>query len=334
MRYEDDLRGLQDITGKATALSPNPLNKPSEAFPFPPERPPVSPIASSSRMMSSIRGLSSSTARLTTPLGVRARLSSLGQNSPGRPIKKASSSSTITVRVPKKKPSIPHMRPFSPSSSEGSDSEDEDAAKEEEADRKLEEQEALDQKLKDLQKMITGDALGLVSSSQSKAKGKGKSRDRGRISVSTQGQPRSYRADELSSRSQSVSSAVSSASSPQGSIPSIPSPPPEAQFDSLARRHLSANKSSSPPVVSPRSAHGQTHPRYGPMGRRAMSSASEQESHGSSASSFSDLSGKCSSSIILDNVSDSIIHPADASLSASALESALMSNIRGGGSRL
>ena len=292
MRYEDDLRGLQDITGKTTALSPNPSNKPSEVFQFPPQRPPISPIATSSRMTSSIRGLSSSTAILATPLGVRARLSSLGQNSPGRPIRNASSSSTITVQGPKKKPNVMHMRPFSPSSSEGSDSEDEEAAREEEADRKLEEQEALDQKLKDLQKIITGDALGLVSSSQSKADGKGKSRDRGRIS-STQGQPRRYRADELSSRSQSVSSA----SSPQGSIPSIPSPPPEARFDSLAKRHFSPNKSSSPPVVSPRSAHGRSHPRYGPMGRRTLSSASEQESHGSSASSFSDLSGKCSSFI-------------------------------------
>ena len=299
MRYEDDLRGLQDITGKTTALSPNPLNKPSEVFQFPPQRSPISPIASSSRMTNSIRGLSSSTAILTTPLGVRARLSSLGQNSPGRSIKYASSSSTITVQGPKQKPSVlQHMRPFPPSSSEGSDSEDEEAAKEEEADRKLEEQEALDQKLKDLQKIITGDALGLVSSSQSKAEGKEKSRDRGRIPP-TQGQPRRYRADELSSRSQSISSA----SSPQGSIPSIPSPPPEARFESLAR-HLSSHKSPSPPVVSPRSAHGKSHPRYGPVGRRTLSSASEQESHGSSASSFSDLSGKFSSFLIRDNISD------------------------------
>lgn len=288
-RYEDDLRGLQDITGRPamSPTTPGP-NKTSEAFPFPPEKPAIV-RRTSSRMAGSTHGLSSST-KLATPLGVRARLSSLGHNSPGRPTKKASSSSTLTVQGPVKKRSIPHLRPTSPSSSEGTDSEDEEAAKEEEADRKLEEQEALDRKLKDLQKLITGDALGLVSSSRPKPKHKGKEMDRGRMPVTTQGHPhtqRSYRNDELSSRSQSVSST----SSPQGSIPSIPSPPPESQSQSPISRHLSPSKSSSPPAISPRSARGQSHLRYGQMVGRT--SASEQGSNqGSSASSFSDISGE------------------------------------------
>jgi len=238
---------------------------------------------------------------------VRARLSSLG-NSPARFPKKASSSSTLTLQGPAKKKSITQLRPATPSSSEGTDSEEEEAAKEEDADRKLEEQDALDKKLKNLQRLITGDALGLISSSR--PKGKGKEVDRGRVPIPSAGAlQRSFRGDELSSRSQSVSSA----SSPHGSIPSMPSPPPESQSQSPISRHLSSSKSSSPPAISPRSARGQSNMRYGPMVGRA--NVSEQGSNqGSSASSFSDIS--------------------DTSLSASALENALLSDIRGGGSRL
>jgi len=123
---------------------------------------------------------------------------------------------------------------------------------------------------------------------------------------------RDSRGGELSSRSQSVSST----SSPQGSMSSsMPSPPPESQ--SPVSRHISSSKSSSPAAVSPRSARGQSNMRYTPM--VGMANASDQGSnHGSSASSFSDIS--------------------DTSLSASALENALQSDIRvggsGGGSRL
>jgi hypothetical protein len=311
-RYEDDLRGLQDITvrGVLSPLSTQPTNKPSEAFPFPLERPLVE-HRSSSRMTGSIHGMSAST-KLSTPLGVRARLSSLG-HSPARFPKKASSSSTLTLQGPIKRKSITQLRPTTPSSSEGTDSEDEEAAKEEDADRKLEEQESLDKKLKNLQRLITGDALGLISSPRPKAKGK--EVDRGRMPIpSAEAMQRSYRGDELSSRSQSVSSA----SSPRGSIPSLPSPPPESQSRSPISRHFSSSKSSSPPAISPRSARGQSNMRYGAMVGRP--NASEQgSSHGSLASSFSDIS--------------------DTSLSASALENALLSDIRGGtlgggGSRL
>jgi len=298
-RYEDDLRGLQDITGRG-ALSPSATTKPSEDFPFLPEKPTMV-HRTSSRMGSSARRLSAS--RLSSPLQVRARLSSLGHHSPSRP-KKASSSSTLTLRSPAKK-NIPHLQPTSPSSSEATDSEDEEAAKEEEADRKVEEQEALDKKLQNLQKLITGDALGLISSPRSKGKGKERAKETDRGRTSPRPMQRSFRGDELSSRSQSVSSA----SSPQGSIPSIPSPPPESQPQSPISRHLSPSKSSSPPAVSPRSVRGQSHLRYAPMVGRTVSE--QGSNHGSSASSFSDIS--------------------DASLSASALESALLSNIRGGG---
>ena len=269
-RYEDDLRGLQDITGRG-ALSPLTATKHAEEFPSLPEKPSIV-RRTSSRMGSSTRRLSAS--RLSSPLQVRARLSSLGHRSPTRP-KKVSLSSTLTLRSPAKK-NIPHLQPTTPSSSEGTDSEDEEVAKEEEADRKVEEQEALDKKLQNLQKLITGDALGLVSSPRSKGKGKNNAKQKyhGRTSP------------DLSSRSQSVSST----GSPQGSIPSIPSPPPESQPQSPISRHLSPSKSSSPPAVSPRSVRGQSHLRYAPM----VGPTSEQGSnHGSSASSFSDISGWC-----------------------------------------
>ena len=263
----------------------------------------------------------SSSARLNTPLTVRARLSSFGNNSARS--KKASSSSTLTLQGATK-PYRPTMRPTSASSEEETDSEDEAAAKEEEADRKLEEQETLDRKLKTLQKNMTSEALGLVSSRE-----KPRVVDRGRIGmVSTK--PALARPVQGESSSRSTSQSVSGASSPQGSIPSIPSPPPGSQPHSPISRHLSPSKSSSPPAVSPRSAHGQSHLRYGPLVDRT---GEQDSSQGSETSSFSDLSGES-----LRGDAAAPFHadfsPADASLSASALESALLSNLRGTGSRL
>ncbi|KAJ6584816.1 hypothetical protein B0H19DRAFT_1106750 [Mycena capillaripes] len=303
-RFQEELRGLQDIPG-VSSPSVQHSNKPFDEFPFTEKQ------TVASRAVSRLNGSGSMSpsGRLATPLGVRARLSSLGANSP-RP-KKASSSSTLTVQEPKKT-----HRPLSPTSSassEGTDSEDEEAKKEEEADRNAEEQEALDRKLQELQQMVTNDALGLVSAP---VKGKGKETiSRGRMGPAASAMQGSFRRDSYSSPL-SVSSA--SSRSAQGSISDIPSPPPDSQPHSpMSRhlspnsRHLSPNKSSSPPALSPRSALGQSHRRYGPLVERAVSE--QGSNHGSEASSFSDIS--------------------DTSLSASALESALLSNIRGNGSR-
>ncbi|KAH7931155.1 hypothetical protein BV22DRAFT_998669 [Leucogyrophana mollusca] len=306
-RYEEDLRGLQDIKGVFSNPSgTQPVPKSNEATPVLPGRPlsiriptgrPVNSLGSAARLSAV-----SSSGRLSTPMGVRARLNSLGHT-------KGSSSSTVTLQGPKR--AQPHLRPATPSSSDETDSEDEQAAKEEEADRKQEEQEALDRKLANLQKMMTSEVVGLVGSPVSSSKGKDIIRGRAPVSPSSRYIHESFRRDDTRNRDHSAS--VSSASSPQGSIPSIPSPPPESQPQSPISRHLSTSKSSSPPALSVRNARGQAHMRYGAL--VAQANASEQESNqGSSASSFSDLS--------------------DASLSASALESALMSNIRGGGSRL
>ncbi|KAG7447624.1 uncharacterized protein BT62DRAFT_1074995 [Guyanagaster necrorhizus] len=293
-RFQEELRGLHNIPG---VLSPSAIHVPAkvvEDFPF--TEPPSMAARAASRLASSSR-LSGSPGRNSTPLGIRARLSSLGHNSP-RP-KKASSSSTLTLQSTVK-PQVP-ARPPSLSSSESTDSEDEYVLKEEEADRQVEEQEALDRKLKDLQRMMTNDALGLVGTGKKNSH----SIDRGRVGMVSPMSVSSLRRDTYSNRSASQS--LSSASSPQGSIPDIPSPPSDFQPHSPISRHMSPSKSSSPPALSPRSAIGQ---RYGHLVRRT---ASDGSNGGSEASSFSDIS--------------------DASLSTSALESALLSNIRGTGSR-
>ncbi|KAF8914367.1 hypothetical protein CPB84DRAFT_1742141 [Gymnopilus junonius] len=268
-RFQEEIRGLRDIQG---ALSPSNVQPPPQKtydFPAGDKAPSIA-----TRMVGSSR---LSTSRLLTPLGVRARLSSLGNNAP-RP-KKATSSSTLTLQGPKKPYSV--LRPATPPTSE-SDSEDEEAIKEEEAERNAEEEEALTRKLADLQKMMTVDALGLVTGVRQRDKGKG--RDRGRSTPISPRSAGSSRMDTLSSRSASQS--ISSASSPQGSIPDIPSASSDSQSQSPLGRNLS-HKSSSPPALSPRSALGHVQRRYGPLVDRTGDLGSN---HGSEASSFSDLS--------------------------------------------
>ncbi|TFY75762.1 hypothetical protein EWM64_g8250, partial [Hericium alpestre] len=299
-RYEQDLRGLQDIRG---ALSPSgthaqPKSPDLEAESS--DRPSVL-RRDTSRLGNAVK--LSSSIRLTTPLGVRARLNSLGGHSATR-MNKVSSSSVITLQGHRRDHGAYH-RPSSASSASHSDSEDE-TEQTEDAERQAEEEQTLNNKLKALEKMMTDDTLGLVSSVRDARKGKDAERGRhGALSPNSRADiPDGLRQDTLS-RSQSVSSM----SSPQGSIPSMPSPPPESQ--SSMGRHLSPpGGSNGPPSVSPRSGKG-PQMRYVVKTRASDKGSSTQ---GSSASSFSDIS--------------------DAGLSVSALESALMSDTRGGSSRL
>jgi len=173
---------------------------------------------------------------------------------------------------------------------------------------------------------MTKDALGLVASpprpsaSRYQDKGKGKELDRGRMrplsaSISSHFQPRLGMSRRHSLSQTPSHHSLSSADSPQGSIPSIPSPPPEVRTRSPMTRHFGPAKSTSPPAVSTRSVWGRTAAKPIVTRPRPGGHVSERGSEmGSEASSFSDLS--------------------DASLSPSALESALMSNMRGAGSRL
>jgi hypothetical protein len=268
-RFQEEIRGLKDIQG---ALSP-PLAQPAKDHDFPSGD---KPLTVAGRIVGS-SGLSSS--RLGSPLGVRARLISLGNNSP-RP-KKATSSSTLTFQAPQR--AIAFLRPESPSSSSGDSDSDELAIKEEEADRTAEEEDALSRKLVELQKMMTNEALGLVSGARLKSS-KNKTTDRGTSTPLSIRSTTSSKIDTLSSRSASQS--ISGASSPQGSIGEIPSPPLESQ--SPIRKKALSSKSPSPAAVSSRSALAHAHRRYGPLVDRTADYGS---SIGSEASSFSDLSG-------------------------------------------
>jgi len=363
-RYEEDLRGLQGIRGALSPtiasptfqvpLSPNGHNPPNGYVPggskpnsatteyFPKLPTPVSGGSRKDFPRIGIPNGAMSSSTMARPLNVRARLSSLSHSSRVRRTstmsqqsKQVLGSSVLTLQGPKR--SREHIQRLSPTtssraspsavSSNDASSEDENDKAEEE-DRRAEEQHALELKLKSLQKMMTREALGLVASpapspispGQSMRSVKGKEVDRGRtrpLSASSASMNFPQHLDMMRrySTSQTPSHhSLSSASSPQGSIPSIPSPPPErrSQPQSPMARRLSEHvKSTSPPAVSTRAAWAQT-TRHGAASRTKVGGGrSEKGSEmGSEASSFSDLS--------------------DASLSASALESALMSNMRGG----
>ncbi|KAI0741481.1 hypothetical protein C8Q80DRAFT_1221522 [Daedaleopsis nitida] len=432
VRYEEDLRGLQGLGLSTPSAQPSPqrANGPGEYFPRIPDpsRPPLphrdsahARLGSSSSATGALSsGTVPGTSTLRPTIGVRARLSSLGQahgralaqlrsptvtdpvqsplsaNSAGypypRPAKKVSSSSTLTLQGPKRTRS-PLLRPLSSTSSRagsssegvdgGDDSSDEENSEDEvRKEEEIEKQNSLARKLKELEKLMTKDVLGLVaepaapSSSRLAASGTAGSKARGRARpILTHDSTSNGRRSDSRSRSQSHQS-LSSASvdSPHGSIPSIPSPsqqgftqpytnaythtrhhsqryntanihhhPPRSQSQSQSlsshslsqpsstshsnpqspprisspmpvARHLGTpEKSSSPPALSPGSARGHT-TNARTLHRGASGLVVGTPTTGSEASSFSDLS--------------------DASVSQSALESALMSNIKGGGSRL
>ena len=219
-------------------------------------------------------GKLSTSIRLSTPLGVRARLNSLSSNSPSR-MNRPSSSSVLTLRGHRRDQSV--FRPGSPLSSESETDEEEE--RQEEAERRQEEQEALDKKLKNLQTLLTGDNVGLVSSTKETRKGK-EPQIQGRVAPGSPPQADGANAGDSGRSSQSISSA----SSPRGSIPSIPSPPPECS-QSLTSRHIAPAKPvASSSASSPPGPKSQPLLRYGP---------SVKATPGSSTSSFSDLSGPC-----------------------------------------
>ncbi|KAF6761951.1 hypothetical protein DFP72DRAFT_877558 [Ephemerocybe angulata] len=293
-RFQEEIKGLKDIQGALSPTGGQPPPSPFAAESTSPrtaqgERP--SPLHRLQTRMTGSSRLSSSS-KLNTPLGVRARLNSLTNNAP-RP-KKIISSSTLTLQASKKE-HLP-LRPTSPSSGSDGDSEDdEEARKEEEAERAAEEQETLNRRLEELQRMMTNDAIGLVSTARPRRRSL--NQDRGRLgALSPRSVGSSFRHDTLSSRSGSQS--VSDTGSPQGSIPDIPSPADNSQSQSPRGRYSTDSR------TSPRFQNGERPRNY-------VHSDEYGSSHGSETSSFTDLS--------------------DASVSASALESALMSNIRGGG---
>lgn len=266
-RYEEDLRGLQGIK---VALSPaNP--DPAAVSPSPDH------LTARPTPISRMSGQITST-RLTTPLGLRARLNSLTP-APPNPTSGVSSSSIITLQHGPP-PHLPRQHALrSRSSSPGNDGDsDSELDASEQAERQLEEREALDQKLRNLQTMITGDKLGLVRSSRPRQRTERPSRDPHRA------------LSNYTSLDSSSPSSTSSVGSPQGSIPSIPSPPSERhQVQQPTPRRAVPVNSSSPPSLSPRHAHPQG---FGGLIGMVQQNSERDSNNGSSASSFSDLSGQ------------------------------------------
>lgn len=345
-RYEEDLRGLQGIRGalSPTIISPtsqiplSPLHGGFNAAAGGPSKPNSAtaeyfpklptPVSAGSRKDFPRLGISNGTMSSSTtarPLNVRARLSSLSQSSRTRRMStmsqqsKGLGSSVVTLQGPKR--SREHIRlgrlsptassrasPSAVSSNDASSEDENDKAEEEE--RRAEQQQALDLKLKNLQKIMTREALGFVASPISPSRSqiqsinniKGKEVDRGRTrplsaSSASMNLPPRLNMSRRNSTSQTPSHhSLSSASSPQGSIPSIPSPPPERRSQPqspMARRLNEQFKSTSPPTVSTRPAWAQT-TRHGTVSRTKIGGGrSERGSEmGSEASSFSDLSGR------------------------------------------
>ena len=294
-RYEEDLRGLQGIK---VALSPTNHYDPSVASPSPDH------LTARPTPTSRLSGQITST-RLTTPLGLRARLNSLTP-APSDILPKVSSSSILTLQDRPRGRLLrrPIIRSHSSSPGSGDDSDAEFDASEQ-AERQLEEQEALDQKLRNLQTMITGDKLGLVRSPRPRQRTERSNKD-----------PQRALSNYTSLDSSSPS--TSSVGSPQGSIPSIPSPPPSErlQIQQPNRRPMAILKSSGPSALSPRNAHPQ---RFGGLIEIVQKNSEKDSNNGSSASSFSDLSGRSFTPTFLLPPQLNLI--ADTSLSASAIDS-------------
>ena len=331
-RFQEEIRGLKDIqdtlspTG-AQPTFPSPLYA-AEATPAPPmsprstEKPGQSAIQRIQTKLSGSSRLSASS-RMNTPLGVRARLNSLTNNvqasSPRRASasdnatlnvnsnsatsKKGVSSSTLTLQADSKRhhPPIRNADPFSESSDE--DSDDEELRKEEEADRAAEEQETLARRLEELQRMMTNEAIGLVSSARPRRRSL---TERGRLgALSPRSVGSSYRGnghDTLSSSgansasrsagrgSESHSQSLSEVGSPQGSIPDIPSPQGSQPHSPRGHRFYNDGRMAGSP-------NGGLGSRFGPLqngnGQRYHAPSDDYgSSHGSETSSFTDLSGE------------------------------------------
>lgn len=308
VRYEEDLRGLQGVRESLSPTSPSagpsagpsitPIGRPTsrsgEYFPVTPDRI-TFPRRDSFRLGNGPLSASTSGRRLT----IRTRLNSLGQRSLNSPLK-VSSSSVITLQGPKRPHT--HLHPLTPTSSRASPSSPASSADESEEDetalREAEEevrarQVELDVKLRELQRKMTKEALGLVSSPSKRPtlrlqdpKGKGRETRSAPLSASSTSSSLHQRLEmshQIPPSHTPSHHSLSSASSPQGSIPSIPSPEPRSPPLAPMRRFSPGGKSNSPPAVMLQHAN------------RTRAVRSERGSEiGSETSSFSDLSGKSS----------------------------------------
>lgn len=202
-------------------------------------------------------------------------------------------------------------RTVSPGPSDSEEEEEMDAAEEET--QKLEEQETVEQRLKDLANMMNPDELGFFRTF--KPPPLSLELDSSQAQNQAQTQTHSELTESVRREDSVAGTSESNATSPQGSIPSIPSPHNELRSPTTssvlssvqATTTLPRNQSRSPRLPQSPRRMTQISKRGGAPSRNVQ----HANSQGSATSSFSDIS--------------------DApSVSASALESALLSNLRGG----
>jgi len=280
VRYEEDLRGLQGTLGASVSLPPPPPRRSSldkrptervkdavsprstplvlRGIPLPPMSRQSTPLAiPRNKLTSPIRspyGLGSQLLLRNTP-GGSSSTATLQQRPPSaRPI----STSPMTVRRAPSPPS-PH--------SSASSSEDEEEKEREET------REQVGKQLKALENMMSSQLLGF-------ARPKGDStKARERLTLS------------IMKETQRVEPSPESAPA-TGLIPSIPSPPPEWRSDLVVpgtRQGLTIRASTSTASPSPHSPPHQI-VRNKMLGKHPPSNG-RTSNQGSSASSFSDLSG-------------------------------------------
>jgi len=281
VRYEEDLRGLQGTLGASLSLLPPRSNLDTKLGEH------RTDVATPRNTPTPLRGAHHSPlSRQATPLAIpRNKLTSphrspyglqgsqfLAKNTPGRsptatlpqrsPTTQPISTSPMTVRRAPTPPS-PHS---SPSSSD-----------EDEAERGREEnREQVEKHLKELEKMMSSQMLGFARPKADPVK----ARERLTLSIMKETQ----RLETSNERAPA-----------SGLIPSIPSPPPEWRSDGVAPGAVRSvgNRGSTPTVSrNPQSSPHQV-VRNKMLGKHPTKERNSNE--GSSASSFSDLSGEYAS---------------------------------------
>lgn len=269
VRYEEDLRVLQGNLGASTALAPPRPGLDIKAT----ER---SAVSTPTRTPLSLRGSPlPPVSRHATPIAIpknriiTQRASPHGLQSSQYLLRNSpitASTATLQARLSPSRPvpSSPltvRRAPSPPSShSPSSSSGDEDE------DRKEENREEVDRQLKTLEKMMSSQLLGFARPKVDISK----ARERLNASMIKA----STKLDKLDSPQKLT---------PTSSIPSIPSPPPEMKTESSP---VGAIRGSAPvsPAVRP--------PGQGARNKATGRNPTMHSHHGSSASSFSDISGK------------------------------------------
>ena len=310
VRYEEDLRGLQ-------AAMAEPIVQPAAsplAIPSPRRQEDKNSNITPPNISSvGIRTSTASTPRQATPIGVRNRFTShlrspQALHSSHRSTTGTVSASTVTLThrpvaaMPGHSPT--HLRPLSPPESRSpTDTEDEGEQQDEPDDP-----EAIGRRLKDLERMMTSNVLGFA-----------------RPKPALKAPNPSSSVIRTSPRNDTTSGGETT--SAQSSIPSIPSPP-ESQLhppqhttphnpQGSSQTGRRVQQSRSPPHSPPQQVV-----RNKTVGKPRLPKGSNQ---GSSASSFSDISGMWPFHNDEPRLYNGLL---DASISTSALDDALNSNLR------